>query len=70
MILPCLAFLEQGESWLLRMLNASTRQNAHTRDAHEASILSGCLRHTLDFSKIFYFLCVLREELSTRGMWR
>jgi hypothetical protein len=28
----------------------------HARDAHEASVLSGCLRHTLDFLKIFYFL--------------
>jgi hypothetical protein len=36
--------------------NASTRQNTLARDAHEASVLSGCLRHTLDFLKIFYFL--------------
>jgi hypothetical protein len=55
MILPCLAFLERGESWLLQMLNASMHQNTHARDAREASVLSGCLRHTLDFSKIFYF---------------
>jgi hypothetical protein len=55
MILPCSAFLERGESWLLQMLNASMHQNAHARDAQEPSILSGCLRHTLDFLKIFYF---------------
>jgi hypothetical protein len=35
--------------------NASTRQNALASDAHETPVLSGCLRHTLDFSKIFYF---------------
>jgi hypothetical protein len=35
--------------------SASTRQNALAGDAHEVPVLSGCLRHTLDFSKIFYF---------------
>jgi hypothetical protein len=35
--------------------NASTRQNVLARDAQEMLVLSGCLRHTLDFSKIFNF---------------
>jgi hypothetical protein len=51
MILPCLAFLER----VLILANASTRQNTHARDVHEASVLSGCLRHTLDFFEDFYF---------------
>jgi hypothetical protein len=70
MILPCSAFLEQGESWLLRMLSASTRLDAYVRDTHKASILGGCLGHTLEFSKDFLFSGVLREELSTTGTWR
>jgi hypothetical protein len=40
---------------ILALVDANASKNSHTRDAHEASVHSGCLRNTLDFSKIFYF---------------
>jgi hypothetical protein len=52
------------------MLSASMRLDAYVRDAHEASVLGGCLGHTLEFSKDFLFSGVIREELSTTGTWR
>jgi hypothetical protein len=56
MILPCKAFLERGESWLLRML-MHRRVRAPLRGMLAMRLsLVGALGTPWNISKIFYFL--------------
>jgi hypothetical protein len=69
MILPYKAFLEQGESWLLRMLMHRRVRTPSRGMLTRRLSLVGALG-TLCILEDFLFSSALREELSTTGMWR